>query len=199
MQVFNCIFMRLKVLRFAVLAGACFLLAGCGSINIPLGSLMGGSSNDEIATGSIAPKTQETAVTSAPLPTADIKTAAVEPAGKPFTLEAPASEPTSSIENGSKVDKSFDKEDHAAVLAVLKEALPEKGSANSQAWSNGNSGYSGMVVPMAHLTKAENSNCRDLLISYGKDRHKEWYKAEGCRSGGNNWRLSDVTPWRKTR
>lgn len=211
MQVFCGNKRRFGGFRFAALAGLPLLLAGCGSINIPLGSLLSSSSSEPAAPPSIAASQDPAAppVTTATLPPADnaapetkLALAGKLPAdGKPFTLEAPV-ETTGSIEKTEagthNESQGFGKEDRDAVLAVLKDALPEKGSANSQAWSNAATGNGGMVVPMARVGKQESGSCRDLLISYGKDAHKDWYRAEGCRTGGS-WRLSDVTPWRKTR
>lgn len=204
------------VMRFAYACGLCLVLGGCGSINIPLGSLLGTSSaakiaevkNDDITTGSIAPADtvgKDAAKDAPPSPAiaateakTETKTADTEKAeGKPFTLDAPAETTGSLPAEANAEPKSFGKDDHEAILAILGEALPEKGSANSLPWKNEATGYGGMVVPLAQLTKTSDP-CRDLLISYGKGTHKDWYKGESCRSG-NKWRLNDVTPWRKTR
>ena len=195
---------RRRAMRLASFVLAALMLGGCGSINIPLGSMLGSKStpattSDASLTSTPAPVA---AVSSEKLPvassesTGSIKTAsAAASSGKPFTLDA-ESDITGSIGDGTP--QNFSKSDQDAVVAVLGNALPEKGSAVSSPWNNGTTGISGMVVPLANLGKPENPSCRDLLISYGKDTHKEWYKAEACRKA-SKWQLSDVSPWRKTR
>ncbi|MES2907230.1 MAG: RT0821/Lpp0805 family surface protein [Pseudomonadota bacterium] len=194
------------MIRFAGAGLLCLCLTACGSINIPLGSLWGSSSEtktaaaktDDLTTGSIASADvvgKDATATSLPeTKTTATQTASATSSDKPFSLEAPA-ETTGSL--SSTEPKNFDKDDHDAVLAVLSDALPEKGSANSVSWKNETSGYGGMIMPMAQLAE-KNSTCRELLISYGKGSHKDWYKSEGCRTAGKI-RLSDVQPWRKTR
>jgi hypothetical protein len=204
--------------RFAAIGGLCIILSGCGSINIPLGSLWSSSSSsnspktDEVATGSITPG-QVTSKASLPekssffsslLPSfGQSKTAeAKKPDNKPFTLDAPA-ETTGSIPPQAaqtpEEPKTFAKEDHDAVQAILAQVLPEKGGATSQAWANSATGYNGMVVPLAQLKKSASVNsCRELLISFGKGNHKDWYKGQGCHKGGK-WQLSEVTPWRASK
>ncbi len=204
--------------RFAVLAGFCLVASGCASVNIPLPSLWS-SKSDDIETGSIAAAPAagkaESGTFSNLLPDfAKPKTTeAKKPDDKPFSLEAPAtttasissSETTGSIPAAPATvvpaapeePKTFQKEDQESVLAVLGDVLPEKGGATSQAWTNSATGYGGMVVPMAQLTKAS-SSCRELLISFGKDSHKDWYKGKSCNKAGK-WQLSDVTAWRTSK
>lgn len=197
-----------RIARFVGAAIFCVFLSGCGSVNIPLGSLWGSSSEtktaaaktDDLTTGSIAPANvvgKAATETVSVGDTTETKTASTSATDKPFSLDAPVETTGSTGDEPRK----FGQDDHEAVLATLGEVLPEKGSANSQPWKNETTGYNGMIVPMAQITEknaANNKDCRDLLISYGKGANKDWYRGEGCRTGAK-LKLSDVSPWRKTR
>jgi hypothetical protein len=205
--------------RFAGLAGICLILSGCGSIvNIPLGSLWSSPKTDTVATAANSAPAPETTGSIAPAPApgkvtaeekpgflskllpsfGNTKTAeAKKPDDKPFTLDAPP-ETTGSIPAPATVEpKTFAQDDHKAVAEVIGEVLPEKGSPVSQSWVNPITGYGGMVVPMAQLKKSAGT-CRELLISFGKDTKKDWYKGQSCQKSGK-WQLGDVTAWRTSK
>jgi hypothetical protein len=205
--------------RFAGVACLCLVLGGCGSIvNIPLGSLWSSSKTEPAATASAAPPAPETTGSITPggvtsearvekpgflsniLPSfGQTKTAeAKKPDDKPFTLDAPAADVTGSIPPAApEQPKTFAKEDQDAVSEVVAEVFPDKASPISQSWVNPITGYGGMVVPMAQLKKTA-SNCRELLISFGKGNKKDWYKSQSCQKSGK-WQLGDVTAWRTSK
>ena len=159
-------------------------LAGCGSIQIPLGNMMGGSSERRPAsesTGSIAPMPAPR-VASQPL-----APLSPTPAAAPMALAATPAE--------RREPSPLSEAELQSVTATLAHALLDQERGASVPWLDQRSGHGGMVTPVGSPARQAQAVCRAVLVSVQRGSETSLVQGNACRTL-DSWSLSDVRPFR---
>ena len=68
----------------------------------------------------------------------------------------------------------------------------------SQPWENPSTGARGSVTPLAQAYTTDGRTCRDFLASYVNGKSESWLQGAACRSGGGQWEIQSLKPWRRS-
>jgi len=155
-------------------------LAGCGSINIPLGNIFGQqqqrTDQQELTTGSLRVPAERVASQALPPPAPAAGTPALQLAAVQQTL--------------------LGEDERETVRATLANALLDQERAASVPWLHQRSGAGGMISPVGPLTRQGEARCRAVLISVQRGGETRTLEANACRTQTSDWSLADLRPFR---
>ena len=158
-------------------------LAGCGSIQVPLGNMLGGNERRPAsdATGSITP-----------IPAPRVASQPLAP-----LAPAPAAMPTALVEAPAerREPSPLSEAELQSVTATLAHALLDQERGASVPWLDQRSGHGGMVTPVGSPARQAQAICRAVLVSVQRGSETSVVQGNACRSL-DSWSLSDVRPFR---
>ncbi len=172
-----------RSLRLASLTVAMGVLAGCSTIEVPLGSIFGDATLNKT-----------TASTFEPLP--HLQTAQVErtPLGKIGTEDEVV---TGSLPAPS-THMALTQDDWDAAVSQLQNVLDTPGQRESSntntVWLNAKSGAFGSIqVPPSQKTLTSGEKCRAFYISLARSGGQDWLRGAACKTAHTpQWDVRDV-------
>ena len=178
--------------RLALISATSFALAGCGSIQVPLGDVFG-SSDEGMQTASISAPTElseplETAPVPEPVTLPDTLTAVspIAPAEDRREANAVADDILASFPERTRDQVSLTQADLDAMGRALTYVLSTQDEPGTFAWAHEATGRSGVMTPFRRLSSSDQGACRVISVEITDGGKNTILLADACRQG-TNW------------
>lgn len=97
----------------------------------------------------------------------------------------------------SPLSPDLGQEDWRRAKGALAIALDPQGSGAAVKWDNPDSEVSGTFTPVAQPFVKQNEICRAFIATISFPGRSSSLQGTGCRLSADDWRITEVRPWRK--